>query len=97
MKLILSSMLLLASVQAFAVPETCASKAEKAVRTDSEYSDRYENEEVIAFSCKLAPNGAVVLCEVAASKGGGDASDEYRVVMNKTCSKVLHIDLIGEE
>lgn len=69
-------------------PKKCRALAEREVR--------YSREE--AFSdCELAPNKAVYLCEVTALKGGGDASDTYLVVVNKSCSRVLRSELIGEE
>lgn len=89
MKTILIAALALMSVQAFAVPSKCYTKAAAAVR--------YSGEEAEAHECTLAPNGKAVICEVAAYKGGGDAVDTWRVVLNKTCTKVFRTELIGEE
>jgi hypothetical protein len=89
MKLFILSIMAMASAQAFAVPSKCITLAENTVR--------YAGEEAYAYDCKLAPNRVVVLCEVAAFKGGGDAVDTWRVVLNKTCSRVYRAELIGEE
>lgn len=89
MKTLLIAALAVMSAQAFAVPNKCYSKSATAVR--------YSGEEAEAHECAFAPNGKVVICEVAAYKGGGDAVDTWRVVLNKTCTKVLRTELIGEE
>ncbi len=89
MKIMIFAMVSLMSAQAFAVPSRCYTKAAAAVR--------YSGEEAEATECTLAPNGAAVICDVAAYKGGGDAVDSWRVVLNKSCSKVLRTELMGEE
>jgi len=82
------------AAQAFAVPAICTSKSEKAVH---KASSRYDGEHVFAYDCAYAHNGAAVICEVAAEKGGGDAVDTWRVVLSKTCSRVYRTEMIGEE
>ena len=89
MKIMILAIVTLMSAQAFAVPNKCYTKAAAAVR--------YSGEEAEAQDCQLAPNGGAVICEVAAYKGGGDAVDTWRVVLTKTCSKVLRTELMGEE
>lgn len=89
MKLFILSIVTLISTQAFAVPSKCFTLAENKVR--------YTGEEAEAYKCELAANGGAVICEVAAYKGGGDAVDTWRIVMDKTCSRVYRSDLIGEE
>lgn len=89
MKFLILTIITLISTHAFALPSKCFTLAENNVR--------YAGEEAEAYKCKLATNGGAVICEVAAYKGGGDAVDTWRVVLNKTCSRVLRSDLIGEE
>lgn len=89
MKLFILSIVTLVSTQAFAVPSKCFTLAENNVR--------YEGEEAHAYKCEFAPNKAAVICEVAAYKSDGEAIDTWRVVLNKTCSKVYRSELIGEE
>jgi len=98
MKLIAMTLIALACGSALAqVPARCAGKAERAVRTDGEYASRYVGESVYAHECVLADNRAAVICDVAAEKGDGAANDSYRVVLNKTCSRVFRVELTGEE
>lgn len=91
--------LLAFSVQtAFAsfVPKKCSTKAESSLKTHLE-GQNYDKDGFHAFACSLAPNKAVVICQVSASKGDGAATDTYQVVLNKSCTRFFRIDLIGEE
>lgn len=84
-------LLSLFALNAFAAPVSnrCKRLAENEVR--------YEGEEAYAHTCSVTANRAAIICEVAAYKSGGDASDTYHVVLNKKCSRVLRSELIGEE
>ncbi len=98
MKLIVMTLITLSCASALAeIPARCAGKAERAVRTESEYSSRYAGESVYAHECVLADNRGAVICDVAAEKGDGAATDSYRVVLNKTCTRVFRVELTGEE
>jgi hypothetical protein len=57
----------------------------------------YDEDGFYAYECFLAPNRAAVICDVSASKGEGDATDTYRVVMNKSCRKAFRVEMTGEE
>ncbi len=89
MKLLILATVVLISTQAFALPRKCFTLAENNVR--------YAGEDAEAYKCVKAANGGVVICEVAAYKGGGDAVDTWRVVLDPTCSRVYRSELIGEE
>lgn len=86
------------TLNAFAseVPTTCFKKAAKAVE-DSTERGYYDHNGFNTNDCFFAPNKSVVICEVSASKGKGDASDTYRVILSKTCSKAFRVELTGEE
>lgn len=86
---------LIAQAQA-SVPETCLASASAAVER-SGFNDRYDVGGFETLGCERSLNRKVVLCEVSASKGDGAASDTFRVVLSASCSRVLRIDLIGEE
>lgn len=58
---------------------------------------KYDPNGIEAYKCEIAQNKAVVLCELLASKGDGDAHDTYRAVLNKSCTRVLRLDVIGIE
>jgi hypothetical protein len=73
----------------------CSSLAEIAVKREAKSHD--DRNGISAYKCELAPNRAVVICELSASKGNGAASDTYRAILNKSCTGVLRVDLIGEE
>ena len=98
MKFVAIALLTMTTAQAFAVvmPTRCYRKAEAAVRA-SENGGRYVDEQVDADECGITANRAAVYCEVAAYKGGGDAVDSYRVILTKTCSRVLRTEMTGEE
>lgn len=57
----------------------------------------YDRDGFWAYECSVAENKKAVICDVGASKGGGDATDTYRVVMNRSCSKAFRVELTGEE
>lgn len=84
------------NVFASEVPSVCFKKAAKAVENNTE-KGYYDHNGFNAYECVLAPNKAVVICEVSASKGKGEASDTYRVVLSKTCLKAFRVELTGEE
>ncbi|MFP5458888.1 MAG: hypothetical protein ACLGG7_09165 [Bacteriovoracia bacterium] len=93
--LILSLPFLISQGQA-SVPESCFTKASSAVERSS-FNDRYDVGGFETLDCERSLNRKVVLCEVSASKGDGAATDTFRVVLSESCSRVLRIDLIGEE
>jgi hypothetical protein len=79
------------------VPVVCIQNAAKFVESAVD-ADKYDREGFEAFECRKANLGRIVICDVAAPKGGGEAMDTYRVVMNKTCTRTLRpVDLVGEE
>lgn len=78
------------------IPAQCFIKATKAVEK-STTTGGYDTNGVETLECKLADNKAVYLCQVAASKGDGAAMDSYLVVLTKTCSKALRLELSSEE
>jgi hypothetical protein len=73
----------------------CGPLAEKVVKREA--GNGYDRDGIWAFRCELAPNSAVIICELGASKGDGAATDTYRAVLNKSCTSVLRVELIGEE
>lgn len=94
MKYLILSMLAIVSFSASAASfKACEIKAEKVISKKS----RYKGEEVTAYDCDLAPNRAVVICEVAANKGDGAATDTWKVVLSRDCSEVYEMEMIGEE
>ena len=97
MKIILSVLFLSLLHQNFAVAGVCENKAENAIRQNSFFADRYVGEQIYVYECNQASNAGLVICQAVAYKGSGEASDDWKVVMNKTCSKVLRIDLTAEE
>lgn len=74
----------------------CGLQAERATAkaTRGRYYDR---DGFMTHQCGLAPNKAVVLCDVSASKGNGAAIDGYRVVLSRDCKRVFRVDLMDEE
>ena len=97
MKKLLIGILVLSSlaVSASDLLEKCAPVAEETVKAEA--GEGYDADGFSANDCQLAPNNAVVICEVSASKGDGEAIDTYRAVLNKSCTKVFRVDLISEE
>ena len=97
-KLALLALVLNFSTQAFAfdtLQDKCFKKA--AVATAKFAGSGYDKDGFETYECALAPNKAVILCNVAASKGEGAAIDTYRVILDKACNKVFRVDLTGEE
>lgn len=95
--IVLTAMLSFSSISiASDIPASCFTKAAKAV--ERAIADRsYDANGFNTLECKLASNKAVYLCQVAASKGDGAAMDSYLVVLSKTCSKALRVELASEE
>lgn len=78
------------------VRKNCFSTAESAVKQQSS-SSKYDVDGFNAYQCSVSADNTQVLCEVSASKGDGEATDTFRVVLKKSCSKVLMVEMIGEE
>ena len=78
------------------IHRACYSRAEKATERFAE-PDHYDANGFTAFHCDLAPNGQAVICDVSASKGNGAATDTYRVVLSRSCTKTYRVELTGEE
>jgi hypothetical protein len=98
MKLLLIATLALTCLSSFASDELlnkCGPVAAKKV-TKSVGKD-YDKNGIWTYQCVLAPNKAVVICELGANKGDGAATDTYQAVLDKACTKVLRIDVIGIE
>ena len=77
------------------IPSACYVNAAGAV--ESLHGDTYDREGFEAYDCEISPVGKAIVCDVAASKGNGDAIDTYQVVLSKSCAKVFKVTLIGEE
>ncbi len=83
---------------ASSIKKSCyARAADFAERDHGKGRKYYDADGFDAFKCEIAQNNKVVICEVGASKGGGEAHDTYRVVMNRDCWKSHRVELIGEE
>ena len=78
------------------IGKSCYARAEKATERFAE-PGYYDHDGFTAYNCESAPNGAAVLCEVSASKGKGAATDTFRVVLSRDCSRTYRVELIGEE
>lgn len=99
-KLMIASTLALLSLTVMAeeAPKSCFKKAEKAVKLASEEAERtYDRGGIEALSCVSPANKNIVVCDIRALKGGGEANDSYYVILNKTCSKALRVQMTGEE
>ena len=97
-KLAIIAIILNISSQAFAfdtIPAVCYKKA--AIVASKFAGSGYDKNGFEAFECDIAPNEAVILCNVSASKGDGAANDTYLVVLNRSCTRALRVDLTGEE
>jgi hypothetical protein len=57
----------------------------------------YDADGFYGLDCFFAQNSAAVICSVAASKGNGDATDTYQVVLNKSCTRAYRVELKYEE
>ncbi len=77
------------------VPAACDARASRAV--EKAEPNRYDKDGFWTNGCEFAENKGAVICEVVAMKGDEAASDTYRVVLNKTCTKVFRVELTGEE
>ncbi len=82
--------------QAAEIPPICYSKAEKLISQYVE-SGYYDKDGLRAYECAWAKNGKAILCAVSASKGGGNATDSFRVVFNENCGKTYRMEMTGEE
>ena len=78
------------------VSKSCEVSAEKLARKILVNED-YDQDGIVSNGCSIAANKQVILCEIAAMKGQGTASDTYLFVLNKKCSGVLRYERIGEE
>jgi hypothetical protein len=74
----------------------CYLKAEAAIEKFAQ-PGYYDEDGFQAFNCELASNQKAVICDVGALKGGGEASDTFRVVLSASCDKVYRVELTGEE
>lgn len=78
------------------IKSKCYAKAESSVESFVE-ENYYDQGGFTAYKCEFAANNKVVICEVAASKGQGAATDTFRVVLNSSCTKKYRVEMIGEE
>lgn len=99
MKLVLALLVMgISSLTIAAQAKTvCEAKAEAAVAKFVQDKDYYDKNGFYTFECLLAPNHKAVLCNVAADKGEGAATDSYLVVLNESCTKTYRVQLTGEE
>ncbi len=93
---------LFTSSQSFAlassnVPSICYKNAEKFTEQSARNYREYDESGFWAYSCFIASNKKAVICDVSASKGDGDATDTYRTVLNRSCTKAFRVELVGEE
>lgn len=90
----------LISAPAFAkageISTQCYLKAETAVEQFAQ-PGYYDEDGFQAFNCELASNQKAMICDVGALKGGGEASDTFRVVLSAACDKIYRVELTGEE
>lgn len=93
--LFFSSFIFSNSVMAKEISKQCYDQAASAAEELA--NGGYDENGFWAFDCRLADNKKVVVCDVGASKGNGDATDTYRVVLNKSCTHVFRVELTGEE
>lgn len=93
MKSILALTLIL-SASAFA-SDACYRKAASSIYRQVRPNN--PNWRVESVDCALAPNGRVVICELAGSNGDGAGDKSFQVVLNKECTRVLRLTLTGEE
>lgn len=77
------------------VSKTCIRNAIKAVEQNA--VNTYDRNGISVIDCEVTPNNAALICDMYAQKGDGAANDSYIVVLTKSCSKVLRVELTGEE
>lgn len=96
--ILLSSVVMLSSAAPAiaAVSKTCYAKSEKAVEKFAK-PGYYDEEGFQAFSCVAAPKNKVIVCDVGAMKGDGEASDTFRVILSEDCKRSYRVELTGEE
>ena len=98
-KVILLSALFSFSLSAMAYQEesrqVCFDKATKAVKQQAQMT--YDKNGIETVNCIQPLNKYVVTCNVVASKGDGAATDSYYVILNRDCTKVHRVELVGEE
>ncbi len=98
MKTLLSFSLIILSFSAISSDDLlkkCGPLAEKVAT--KKFGKNYDQDGIWAYECGLAPNKAVVVCDLGASKGDGGATDTLRVVLDKTCSKAYSAKIISVE
>jgi hypothetical protein len=78
------------------IPRVCQAKAVRAVARFVP-EGRYDEGGFSVYDCRVTSNRVAVACGVSASKGGGEAFDTYRVILNRDCERVYRVELIGEE
>lgn len=91
------------SVSSFAKPvpfpigtkvATCAANAEAAI-DEMTHQSLYDQHGFSTLGCATADYRTEVICEVKVTRESGSVTDYYQVNLNRTCSKVHHIQLTG--
>lgn len=78
------------------ITNNCYNRATRATERFVE-EGLYDKNGIASHHCELAPNKKAVICDVAANKGNGAATDAYLVVLSRDCRKVYRVELVGEE
>lgn len=78
------------------VPAKCESKSIAAVARVTAASG-HDSDDIEILDCEFSKTGKEVKCDLSLSKGGGEAFDTYEVILNQKCSRVLNLELTGEE
>ncbi len=93
--LLLISVLFSKTSMALAIPKLCYTRSENAVESFRPHF--YDKKGIEADQCRISKDSQIVYCDVSAMKGEGAASDSYRVYLDRNCTKVLRLKLVGEE
>lgn len=101
-QIIFSISLGLLSMNSFAtdaseISKACFSKAVSAVEKHVAEDNYYDEDGMETQACAVASNNAAVICEVTAYKGEGEASDTFRVVLNRKCTRTFRVEMTAEE
>ena len=73
---------------------TCAANAEAAIDLMTQQSF-YDSHGFSTLGCMTADYRTEVICEVKVTRENGSITDYYQVNLNRSCSKVHNIQLMG--
>lgn len=102
MKTLITILIITISFSTFAETKTCEQKSAAATKgafagyftRDPESGTKRRIEQI---ACGLALRNTIVACEVSASNGDGSGDASFLVTLDRKCSKVTSVELIGEE